>query len=100
MATIDAEQAQQRLQRLPGWTLAGAAIKRQFTFQGFPEAIAFVIRLGFAAEAVDHHPDILINYKRVTLTYSTHSAGGLTDKDFAGAESASRIASAPGSQTP
>jgi 4a-hydroxytetrahydrobiopterin dehydratase len=50
------------------------------------------VRLGFAAEAADHHPDILINYKRVTLTYSTHSAGGLTDKDFVGAEEATRIA--------
>ena len=51
-----------------------------------------MVRLGFAAEAADHHPDILINYKRVTLTYSTHSAGGLTDKDFAGAEEAARLA--------
>ena len=42
-------------------------------------------RLAPEAEAADHHPDILINYKRVTLTYSTHSEGGLTDKDFAGA---------------
>ena len=45
-------------------------------------------RLAPEAEAVDHHPDILINYKRVTLTYSTHSEGGLTDKDFAGAAAA------------
>ena len=43
------------------------------------------------AEAADHHPDILINYKRVTLTYSTHSEGGLTDKDFAGAAMADRV---------
>jgi 4a-hydroxytetrahydrobiopterin dehydratase len=44
------------------------------------------------AEAADHHPDILINYKRVTLTYSTHSEGGLTAKDFAGAATADRLA--------
>jgi 4a-hydroxytetrahydrobiopterin dehydratase len=80
--------AEQRLRNLPGWELAGDSITRQFTFAGFPEAIAFAVRLGFAAEAADHHPDLLINYKRVKVTYSTHSAGGLTDKDFAGAAAA------------
>src|SRR5439155_250279 len=46
------------------------------------------------AEQADHHPDILINYKRVTLTYSTHSEGGLTEKDFVGAAAADRAARA------
>ena len=49
-------------------------------------------RLAFDAEAADHHPDILINYKRVTLTYSTHSEGGLTQKDFDGARKADALA--------
>jgi 4a-hydroxytetrahydrobiopterin dehydratase len=92
MTRLTAEEAGVRLQSLPGWTLAGDAITRQFTFAGFPEAVAFVVRLGFAAEAADHHPDLLINYKRVTVTYSTHSEGGLTAKDFDGATSATRIA--------
>ena len=92
MSTITDADARTRLESLPGWQLAGKAITRQFTFKDFPEAVSFVVRLGFAAEAVDHHPDILINYKRVTLTYSTHSAGGLTEKDFAGAEEAARLA--------
>ena len=97
MGKIDKTEAQGRLAELPGWALEGdAAIRRQFTFGGFPEAIAYVVRLGYAAEAVDHHPDILINYKRVTLTYTTHSAGGLTDKDFAGAAEATRIAADSG----
>ena len=94
MGTIDTTEAGRRLEKLPGWALDGSAIRRQFTFAGFPDAIAFVVRVGFAAEAVDHHPDILINYRRVTLTYSTHSAGGLTDKDFAGADEATKIAAA------
>lgn len=81
-----------RLGSVPGWTLEGEAIRRKFTFSGFPEAIAFVIRLAFAAESADHHPDILINFKRVTLTYSTHSAGGLTVKDFDGAARAQELA--------
>ena len=80
------------LQKLSGWSREGDAILKQYTLAGFPDAIAFVTRLAFDAEAADHHPDILINYKRVTLTYSTHSEGGLTEKDFAGAEAATKLA--------
>ena len=96
MATIDAGTAAERLKMLPGWTLDGAAIRRTFTFAGFRAAIAFLVRLGFDAEEADHHPDILVNYKRVTLTYSTHSEGGLTDKDFAGATRATELAGSMG----
>jgi len=81
-----------RMNGLNGWTREGDAIRKQFTFAGFPEAVAFVNRLAPEAESADHHPDILINYKRVTLTYSTHSEGGLTEKDFAGAATADRLA--------
>lgn len=96
MAKITLDDARQKLQSLPGWALEGDTIKRQFTFAGFPEAVAFVVRLGFAAEAVDHHPDLLVNYKRVTVAYSTHSEGGLTDKDFAGAKEAATLAASMG----
>lgn len=89
---ISRAEAEQRVKDMPGWELAGDSIARQFTFAGFPEAISFVVRLGFAAEAADHHPDMLINYKRVRVTYSTHSAGGLTDKDFIGAAAAVAVA--------
>jgi 4a-hydroxytetrahydrobiopterin dehydratase len=92
MAKLTRAEAEQRVQSLNGWTLDGDAIRKQFTFRNFPEAIAFVNRLVPHAEAADHHPDILVNYKRVTLTYSTHSEGGLTDKDFAGAAMADRVA--------
>jgi 4a-hydroxytetrahydrobiopterin dehydratase len=92
MAKIATDEARTRLQKLPGWELDGEAITRQFTFGGFPEAVAFVVRLAFEAEAADHHPDILMRYKRVRLTYSTHSEGGLTEKDFAGAERATALA--------
>jgi 4a-hydroxytetrahydrobiopterin dehydratase len=96
MATIPAAQAADRLKTLPGWLLRDSAIERKFTFSGFTDALAFIVRLGFEAEAADHHPDIFVNYKRVTLTYSTHSEGGLTDKDFAGAARATEIATAMG----
>ncbi len=84
-------EAVQRLTTLNGWTLDGDAIRKQYTFKDFLEAIAFVNRLAPEVDAVDHHPDILINYKRVTLTLSTHSEGGLTAKDFDGAAIADRV---------
>ena len=86
------EEITARLRDLEGWTLADAAITKQFVFEGFPQAVAFVSALVPHAEAADHHPDITINYKRVTLTYTTHSAGGLTPKDFDGAKMADRVA--------
>lgn len=92
MPKLSREEIDRKMKTLNGWTLEGDAIRKQFTFSGFPEAVAFVNRLAPEAEAADHHPDILINYKRVTLTYSTHSEGGLTDKDFAGAAAADRVA--------
>jgi 4a-hydroxytetrahydrobiopterin dehydratase len=98
LTPIDESEAQQRLKTLPGWGLEQTSIRRKFTFAGFADAIAFVVRLGFEAEAADHHPDILVNYKRVTLTYTTHSEGGLTEKDFAGAAQASELAAAMGGQ--
>ena len=87
------QDAKDRVARLGnGWALDGNAIRKQFTFAGFPEAVSFVQRLVPGAEAADHHPDVLVNYKRVTLTYSTHSEGGLTEKDFAGAAMADKVA--------
>lgn len=95
MARLDERQIQSALMHLKGWALEGNAIRRQFTFASFPDAVTFASRLAFDAEAADHHPDILISYKRVTLTYSTHSEGGLTQKDIDGArladESAARL---------
>ena len=98
MARIAEVDARRRLQNLPGWERDVDAIRRKITFGGFPQAVAFVVRLGFVAEAADHHPDILLSYKRVTLTYSTHSEGGLTVKDFEGATAASALAAEMGGQ--
>jgi 4a-hydroxytetrahydrobiopterin dehydratase len=92
MAKLSLVEAAQRIKSLNGWTLDGDAIHKQFTFKDFVEAIKFVNCIAPKAEAADHHPDILINYKRVTLTYSTHSEGGLTVKDFDGAAIADRCA--------
>ena len=80
-----------QLAQLDGWTREGNAITKRYTLDGFPDAIAFVARLAFDAEAADHHPDITINYKRVTLSFSTHSEGGLTQKDVDGARQADAV---------
>jgi 4a-hydroxytetrahydrobiopterin dehydratase len=92
MPKLSSEEAAKKLAKLADWTLDGNAIRKQYTFADFPDAIAFVDRLAVEVQRADHHPDILINYKRVTLTYSTHSEGGLTEKDFAGAAIADRLA--------
>lgn len=76
------------LETLPGWTREGDALRRQFTFASFPDAVAFVNRLVPHAERADHHPDLTISYRRVTVSYSTHSEGGITGKDVAGARMA------------
>jgi 4a-hydroxytetrahydrobiopterin dehydratase len=96
MGTLTITDAAERLKLLPGWALQDGGIRRTFTFSGFADALAFLVRLGFDAEAADHHPDILVNYKRVTLTYVTHSEGGLTEKDFAGAARADAHAATMG----
>ena len=85
---------EEALASLSGWSVDPLrdAIVKSFTFRDFGEAFAFMTRVALEAEKADHHPDILINYKRVTLTYSTHSDGGLTEKDFAGAAAADRLA--------
>ena len=92
MALLSKAEIDEQLKTLNGWTLDGKAIVKQFTFKGFPEAVAFVNRLVPDAEGADHHPDITINYRRVTLSWSTHDEGGLTAKDIAGAKMADRHA--------
>ena len=71
-----------RLESLPGWTLSGAALRRDFVFADFPEAFGFMTRAAFAAEKLDHHPDWSNSWNRVTVALSTHDAGGITDLDF------------------
>jgi 4a-hydroxytetrahydrobiopterin dehydratase len=72
------------LAALPGWTLADGALAREFKFAGFKEALAFMVRVGFEAEAMDHHPDWTNVYNRVAIRLNTHDAGGkVTAKDVA-----------------
>ncbi len=63
------------------WHEVDGALEREFRFDGFAAALAFVNRVGELAEAANHHPDIAIHYNRVVLRWWTHSAGGITDRD-------------------
>jgi 4a-hydroxytetrahydrobiopterin dehydratase len=64
-----------------GWSEREGALERELTFDDFPAAIAFVNRLAGLAEAENHHPDIAVSYRRVTVRWTTHSEGGITDRD-------------------
>jgi 4a-hydroxytetrahydrobiopterin dehydratase len=74
---------QGKLRNLTGWELMkNKTIQKKFAFGNFKEALTFVNQVGELAEQADHHPDITINYNKVTLNLWTHTAGGLTTKDF------------------
>ncbi|HEX3529337.1 MAG TPA: 4a-hydroxytetrahydrobiopterin dehydratase [Thermoanaerobaculia bacterium] len=80
---LQGEDLKKALGQLDGWTLVdGRQIDKEYRFPDFAQALAFVNRLGEAAEAQGHHPDIFLTWGRVKVTLWTHSAGGLTASDF------------------
>jgi 4a-hydroxytetrahydrobiopterin dehydratase len=82
MGKLSADEIEKKLKALPGWEYKDNSIVKMFRFKEFLHGIEFVQKVAEIAEGADHHPDILINYTRVTFTCSTHDAGGVTDKDF------------------
>ena len=82
MDKLNEEQVQAKLIELPQWALNGDSLQRTFGFDDFVGSMAFVRRIADLAELMQHHPDIMIRYNKVTLTLTTHDAGGLTDNDF------------------
>lgn len=80
---LNAAQIKTALVGLPDWKKRGSTITRTFQFKDFPAAIKFVDAIARLAEKAWHHPDIDIRWNKVTLTLTTHDAGGLTEKDFA-----------------
>ena len=91
MSRLTPKQVQTKLAALPEWTRSGGVIQRTFAFPDFVHAMRFVDRVAAEAERVQHHPDIMIRYSKVTLALSTHDVGGISDKDFAFAASADTI---------
>lgn len=82
MKKLTATQIRSVLKKISGWNKSGARITRTFAFKDFPAAIKFVNAVAKLAEQAWHHPDIDIRWNKVTLTLTTHDAGGLTRKDF------------------
>ena len=85
MPALDEKQVTDGLAKLPGWSRAGNAITKTFSFKNYYETMAFVNAVAWIAHRQDHHPDLEVGYNKCRVRYSTHSAGGLTDMDFAGA---------------
>ena len=83
---------QNALTGLPEWKLEERAIQRVFQFRDFARAIEFVNKVAEEAEEANHHPDIVISYNRVTLSLTSHDAGGLTKRDLAMARKISSLA--------
>ena len=82
MDKLNPEQVEAKIAELPQWALNGESLQRTFNFDDFIAAIAFVNRVADLAETMQHHPDIMIRYSKVTLTLTTHDASGLTERDF------------------
>ena len=82
MAKMNPAAVRRLLAGLTGWKQVGDAIQKQYTFPDFKAAMFFVNAVAGLAEKAGHHPDVSINYNRVTLSLSTHDAGGITVKDF------------------
>ncbi|MDJ0715993.1 MAG: 4a-hydroxytetrahydrobiopterin dehydratase [Prochloraceae cyanobacterium] len=83
---------QDRIGQLSGWELKDKEIERIYKFKDFIEAINFVNKLVEPAESAGHHPDLAISYNQVTVSLTSHDAGGLTEKDFEMAKTISQIA--------
>ena len=82
MAHLSDQDARTRLAALKGWEIDGDRLRKRYEFDSFASAVAFVNRVAGLAEAADHHPDIFVEYRHVTLTLTTHDSGGLTARDF------------------
>jgi 4a-hydroxytetrahydrobiopterin dehydratase len=82
MELLTEDEIAAQLTGTPGWAREGTSITRSVTRADFRAAMLFAGAVAYLAEEANHHPDILIQWNRVTLTLSTHSAGGLTAADF------------------
>jgi len=81
--TFDEAQIAERLRELPGWYFEDGWIRRAYKTDGWHTTLMLVNTIGYLAEAAYHHPDLSVTWARITVKLSTHSAGGITEKDFA-----------------
>lgn len=97
---LSPEQVDQALKALPEWAAVGEAIQRTYQFNDFVTSMRFVSQVAIHAEQVQHHPDLLIRYSRVTVTLATHDAGGISAKDMDSARAYDAIAQGLPCQAP
>ncbi len=90
---------QQQLASLPGWQVEGKELVKEFRFTSYLAGIEFVRRAAGLAEAMNHHPDLLVGWRKVTVRLATHSAGGLTRLDFTLAGQINSVEAAPANLT-
>ena len=86
---------QEQLTAHPTWQVEGRELVKEFRFPNYLAGIEFVRRVALLAEAMNHHPDLVVGWRKVTVRLSTHSAGGVTYLDFALARQISEAESAP-----
>ncbi len=79
---MTAEQSKEALKDLPDWTLKSGSIEKEFRFKSYLAGLDFAYSIGKIAEEQDHHPDMAVRWRRVKLSFSTHSIGGLSQNDF------------------
>jgi 4a-hydroxytetrahydrobiopterin dehydratase len=80
--TYDPSQIADKLRDLPGWYFEDGWIRRVYKTDGWATTLMLVNAIGYLSEAAYHHPDLSVTWARITVKLSTHSAGGITDKDF------------------
>lgn len=95
MEKLTQEQVDAQLADYPEWSQSGDSLQRTVRFDQFTEAMAFANKVADLAERMQHHPDIMIRYNKVTVALSTHDAGGITGKDFEFAGATDRMVAEP-----
>ncbi len=80
---LERDDLSRRLSTAKGWEVKGGKLHKEFTFGTFPEAFGFMTAVALIAESMNHHPEWTNVFNRVTIDLATHSAGGITEKDFA-----------------
>ncbi len=83
MAVLSDDEIRDRLGAYAGWDLRNNGLHKKFELPGFMDVVKLVNDVAGPAEEADHHPDMMINYRRITFSLSTHDQGGVTEKDFA-----------------
>ncbi len=88
---LDFMVVESQLEQFPDWFLDGDSIRREWLFADFKSALIFINKVALVAEEMNHHPEIRNTYNKVTLRLSTHTAGGITKKDFQAARRIDQI---------